>query len=341
MNSWTRTWLHSTILFILILSLATISARAQGQETVKFEAITSSDEPFAGLTVNLTAQSETHSLITGRMGEAEFELPPDEYTLNLRFQDTDVPHDLVDFEPSDSVTQDWKVMVTEGDDRVITIELSEDFNMDSDDDGSFDWWELANGRDPLVKDGGLTFIDGEDPLNEAGPIDPDEPEGLDYRMMIVVVVITLVCAALAYSKIRRDKILEHVTRENIYNHIKEQPGTHLRGIKNELGLSMGVLNHHLSRLEQEELIRSKTERQYKRFYPYYFTSKDSPLLSSAQKAVYNTIVENPGVTPPKAGILLGRSKRSIYNHIKALEEMGLIRTKKDGKHLRCYINDTT
>jgi len=60
--------------------------------------------------------------------------------------------------------------------------------------------------------------------------------------------------------------LEDSRRVQILEFIKANPGSHLRGIKRELNLAMGVLQYHLRRLEKDQSIISRRRGLYKRFY---------------------------------------------------------------------------
>lgn len=60
--------------------------------------------------------------------------------------------------------------------------------------------------------------------------------------------------------------IQGTNRIRILNFIQANPGTHLRKVKKELNLAMGVIQYHLYRLERERLIVSVRHGLYKRFY---------------------------------------------------------------------------
>jgi len=55
--------------------------------------------------------------------------------------------------------------------------------------------------------------------------------------------------------------------EQILEFIKTHPGAHLRQIKRELNLAMGVVQYHIDKLEKDGSIASRRRGLYRRFYP--------------------------------------------------------------------------
>ena len=66
--------------------------------------------------------------------------------------------------------------------------------------------------------------------------------------------------------ISKDKVLELKTRQELYNFISENPGLHLREMFRKVNLSLGSLRYNLNCLEKLNLIVSKTDLKYKRYY---------------------------------------------------------------------------
>jgi len=60
--------------------------------------------------------------------------------------------------------------------------------------------------------------------------------------------------------------IQDTNRVRILEFIRANPGTHLRKIKRELNLAMGVIQYHLYKLERERSILSVRHGLYKRFY---------------------------------------------------------------------------
>ena len=64
----------------------------------------------------------------------------------------------------------------------------------------------------------------------------------------------------------KEKIFELETRRKIYKYILKYPGLHLQELIRRLNLPNGTLRYHLRYLEKRNLIKSKPEDGYVRFY---------------------------------------------------------------------------
>ncbi|UCH88223.1 MAG: winged helix-turn-helix transcriptional regulator [Thermoplasmata archaeon] len=142
-----------------------------------------------------------------------------------------------------------------------------------------------------------------------------------------------------YSKIEREKVLDHYVRNQIYKYIETNPGTCYSDIMKDVGVKNGVLVHHLKTLEREELIKSHRDGMYRRFYPMYtkIASKEIDELSWFQLRIYNIIRTSPGIKPNQIAEELGKSKQVINYHLNQLKSADLIRTDTSGKHSMLYI----
>ena len=90
-------------------------------------------------------------------------------------------------------------------------------------------------------------------------------------------------------------------RSQIIEYIKIHPGTHLRKIKRELGVSMGVTQYHLYTLERERRIISRRTGMYKRFYiNLVFGEKDQTILDilsqETEREILLFLIGNPNAT---------------------------------------------
>ena len=213
---------------------------------------------------------------------------------------------------------------------------------DTDGDGLPDWWEDINGLDPGdPTDATQNDIDeyNREKTDESGGTGSNSVKRIarnPWLLMAFMFVLIMVIASAAYSKIKRERLLDHSTRQNIYDYIKANPGSHLRGIKSDLDLPMGVLNHHIYKLEGEEIIRSQTEGQYRRFYPQGIKVEKTPYMSAPQQTVFDQVVSNPGITPGQLSEGGHMPPRSVYYHLAALERSGQVYSQKDGKSKRYF-----
>src|SRR2546422_667386 len=69
-----------------------------------------------------------------------------------------------------------------------------------------------------------------------------------------------------YTRLKKEEVLDHFVRGQVFGVIKTEPGTHFTEIRDNLGLSNGTLSYHLRTLEVAGFIRSEREGMYKRFF---------------------------------------------------------------------------
>ena len=118
---------------------------------------------------------------------------------------------------------------------------------------------------------------------------------------------------------------------------------------------MGAGNsHHLSRLEQEELIKSERDGYFKRFYPVGMKIPKSEVgmyypeamptynigehqVSEIQLRIINTIRKHAGLTQKDIAYRINESRRVVNYHVKLLLQHELIKVVKRGQKTECYI----
>lgn len=132
--------------------------------------------------------------------------------------------------------------------------------------------------------------------------------------------------------------LEQPTRRRIYRQIGRQPGINWNQLQRSLEISTGVLMHHISRLEEEELIvrlGGDDEREI-----LHFHTDDASLAadertrmlfgSGATRRVALLILETPGITPEQLSDAIGIGVPGIEYHLRKLVGHGLIDERSDG-----------
>jgi DNA-binding MarR family transcriptional regulator len=139
---------------------------------------------------------------------------------------------------------------------------------------------------------------------------------------------------LFYTRLRREKVLDQFTRGQIFGYIMAYPGSTYRGIKRGLGLNNGTLTYHLYTLERERFVRSRADGVYKRFYPIDVRIPDDAgeSVTPFQRALWNLVSEEPGISQTEAAERLGTKKQNVYYNAKRLQRAGLLRiTKSNGR----------
>lgn len=138
-----------------------------------------------------------------------------------------------------------------------------------------------------------------------------------------------------YTRLARSELLDHDTRAAIYNHLDENPGTHLRQLKRDLDLKHGTLLHHLKMLEDQEMIRSVKDGMYRRFYRI----EDAPQhggTPSTRERVERAILSEPGTTNQAIAETLDEQASTIHYHVDRLVDEDRVRKDRDGREVRLY-----
>jgi predicted transcriptional regulator len=151
-----------------------------------------------------------------------------------------------------------------------------------------------------------------------------------FVFILIVGTIVLMVGMGIYTKIRKDKIMDHETRVQIVDYLKKNPGAYYSQIRKDLGLAHGVLTHHINMLEQQEVIFSKQDRSYRRFYLDGMYAK-GPIVVGKQKEVLDMVRRHPGLSQSEIGRKLGLGRMIVSYHINQLEQLALIIKEKHGR----------
>jgi len=137
--------------------------------------------------------------------------------------------------------------------------------------------------------------------------------------------------------------IELEARRRIYEHVVANPGTHLRGIKDELDMPMGQLEYHLHYLEQRGLLDAKEDRYYKRFFPHEMSAIDRRVLSAIRqekpRQIVLIVLQEPGIDHKaiQKQMSIGASSLSFY--MKDLISKEIIDKRRDGRRSLYHVMD--
>jgi len=188
-------------------------------------------------------------------------------------------------------------------------------------------------------------------------VDNPSPSGITVPILSAMTIIVLTAFTVAwstetskvallglglplYTKLRKEKVLDDFTRGRIYGYISAFPGEHYNSIKQALDLPNGTFAHHLSVLEREGYIKSRTDRTLKRYYPMDMKVPSSEgTLKHTQVLIMKVVGETPGTSQREVAAALGLSSSTIGYHIEDLIEMGYVRKERRGMGVRYYVVD--
>jgi predicted transcriptional regulator len=122
-------------------------------------------------------------------------------------------------------------------------------------------------------------------------------------------------------------------------YIKENPGCYLRQIKNDLYLSMGSMQYHLNKLENEGKITSQRSGLHKHYFPVgVFSDNEKEVIRfltlETSREIIMFITEQGNPTQTDIVKKVNISSSSVNWHLKRLLNSKLIEEIKDGKFKR-------
>src|SRR6478752_92916 len=134
--------------------------------------------------------------------------------------------------------------------------------------------------------------------------------------------------------------------ENAYRiitYIKENPGCYLRQIKYALHLSMGTIQYHLNKLENNGKIISQRRGLHKHYFPVgIFKDHEKDIMTfftqETPREIIMFIAEQGNPTQTDIANQIHISSASINWHLKRLIYSNLIKEIKDGKFKRYILN---
>src|SRR5579872_2516075 len=133
------------------------------------------------------------------------------------------------------------------------------------------------------------------------------------------------------------------TRDLILQYINSHPGAHLRQIKRDLGLSMGVTQYHLYGLERDNKIASVRNGLYKRFFlSISFGDRQRDILDflsqETERDLLLYVIQNPKSTQKELSEYARLSPGTINWHMKRLISSGLVGMRHEGQFVKYSVS---
>ena len=144
-----------------------------------------------------------------------------------------------------------------------------------------------------------------------------------------------------YTRLKKSKVLDNFTRGQIHGFIVANPGAHMNLIRDKIKLSNGVIAYHLHVLEREGYVSSASEGLKRRFYPGEKApeKEETKELTMAQSLLLSHIRKNPGISQTELAKLADTTPHVVNYHIRRLWRMGLVTLEKDGRFVRCTVQE--
>ncbi|MGB9931306.1 winged helix-turn-helix transcriptional regulator [Haloarcula amylolytica] len=120
----------------------------------------------------------------------------------------------------------------------------------------------------------------------------------------------------------------------IAGYVSAHPGTHFSKLRDDLKLGTGEAQHHLHRLENENIVVSQKDGDYRRYFPAgQFSEFEQAALGylrrSTARGMLVTLLRRPDVTASELASELDVSRPTVSNYAADLESAGLL-SREDG-----------
>lgn len=140
-----------------------------------------------------------------------------------------------------------------------------------------------------------------------------------------------------YTRLAPSEMLDNKARNNVYEHVRANPGAHPSGIASALHLGWGTVVYHLARLEETQLVTCKAAHHRK---CYFVVGSDmnsdarsavAAMAHEKAKLIVQTIRNAPGITQKNMAEKVGMSQALASWHVKRLVESGVVLTHREGR----------
>jgi DNA-binding MarR family transcriptional regulator len=141
-----------------------------------------------------------------------------------------------------------------------------------------------------------------------------------------------------YTRLKREEVLDHFVRGQIYGYILSNPGEHYTGIRDHLKVNNGTLSHHLRTLEVQGFIRSMRDGSRKRFYPISMVMQRERgiRLSDLQLKILDRVEDGDGPTQSVIAEAVDSTQQSVSYNLRAMVREEVIRVEREGRQKRYY-----
>ncbi len=134
-----------------------------------------------------------------------------------------------------------------------------------------------------------------------------------------------------YTRLKKDDLETLQNRKEILGFIKGRPGANYTSIMHSLEIGNGTLTYHLKVLEENRLVKSRTDANLKRYYPHGHQIKEKV------DRVIEILKQNPGLSQKDIVAILRMSRRKTARKLAELVESGLVRIEKEGRENHYFL----
>jgi predicted transcriptional regulator len=151
---------------------------------------------------------------------------------------------------------------------------------------------------------------------------------------------------------RRADLLLLEARRRIHEHLSKYPGLHLRAIARALDMDPNHVKYHLQYMEKHEIVSSRKEDGYWRFWPRdegavgmreRLSSADKKILSVLRRPIplHVTLIllDRDEATATQITEQVSVSRSTLHYHLGKLEKAGIVESHKEGRDRYYWLSD--
>ncbi len=144
---------------------------------------------------------------------------------------------------------------------------------------------------------------------------------------------------LGFRRVSEENVLDQGVRAKIYEYIRKNPGIHLRGLAEEMDISMGTLRYHLNILKDTHKITLNEGVASVSFYENNgsYTPAEQHILkhlrNETTKKILKILITSPSSTRADIAHEIGVTGPSITWHMKRLEDDDILVTHREGRKI--------
>jgi predicted transcriptional regulator len=147
----------------------------------------------------------------------------------------------------------------------------------------------------------------------------------------------LMLPAAMLMRIRRDEVLDHFVRGQVFGAIRLKPGITYSEIRRELDVANGTLAYHLHVLMREGFITARREGVYTCFYAGAAMGVGKGIrLSPLQAKIIDQMKREPGLSQSVLAERLSEPMKTVHYNVRRMQQSGFVRVEKRGRVSHCY-----
>lgn len=135
-----------------------------------------------------------------------------------------------------------------------------------------------------------------------------------------------------YSRIARDDVLDHSTRSEVYELLKQTPGLSLQAIAEELDVSRSTVRHHVRVLEDNDLLAHTSRGRCRLHYPVGREAEAlrRHLLANPTRAKVAETVSEGACSLSEIAEAIDANAGAVHFHLEKLCDAGLVERRENG-----------